>query len=140
MSDPHLIVVNLKKMSDEERVEFIPALLSRERTIGLVILDGDRDLVSDINDNKTAHDVAELVIRWADSYGIHLVTTLHLNKSDKSPRGHLGTEVTAKAESVILLEKETSSDATKVSAMEMRDAAFPTFHMMVNEDGLPVTA
>ena len=136
--DPRLIVMNLKKMGDEQRVEFLPALLTKECTIGLVILDGVRDLIADINDNKAAHHVAELAIRWADTYGIHLVTTLHLNKSDKSPRGHLGTEVTAKAESVILLEKEKDSEATRVSPMEMRDIEFSAFRMSVSEEGLPV--
>lgn len=137
-AEQRLRVLNLKKMSDDERLEFVPAFLARENSIGLVILDGIRDLVEDINDNKAAHHVAQLAIKWADLYACHIVTTLHVNKSDKSPRGHLGTEATAKAESVIMLEKEKDSDATKVSPLEMRDIEFTPFRMTVSEDGLPI--
>lgn len=137
-SERRLRVVNLKKMEDEKRLEFVPAFLSRDSTIGLVILDGIRDLIQDINDNGGSHNVAQFVMKWADQYACHIVTTLHVNKSDKSPRGHLGTETSAKAESVILLEKEKDSDATKVSPLELRDPDFRPFLMNVSEDGLPV--
>lgn len=140
IGDSHLIVINIKKLSGQERLEFLQELLKREGGIGLVILDGVRDLVGDINDNKAAHEVAELIDKWCDDYGIHLVTTLHLNKTDKSPRGHLGAEITAKAESVIMLEKEKNDESTKVSPLELRDVEFSPFWMTVNDDGLPVEA
>ena len=139
-SDKDLLVFSLKKMTVEERTEFLQELLKREGDVGLVILDGVRDLVNDVNDNTAAHRIAEMVEKWADEFGIHLITTLHLNKTDKSPRGHLGTEVTAKAESLILLEKEKHEDSTKVSPLELRDVEFSPFFMTVSEDGLPIKA
>ena len=140
IEDSRLLVINIKKLSAQERLEFLEEIIKREGGIGLVILDGVRDLVGDINDNKTAHEVAEIIEKWCDDYGIHLVTTLHLNKTDKSPRGHLGAEITAKAESVIMLEKEKNDESTKVSPLELRDIEFSPFWMTVNDDGLPVEA
>ena len=65
----------------------------------LVILDGVRDLVADINDGITAQDCIERLMRLASEERCCIVCVLHQNKSteDKNLRGWIGTELKNKA-------------------------------------------
>ena len=76
--------------------------------LGFVVIDGIRDLVYDINSPSEATCVISKLMQWTDEYQIHLHTILHQNKSDENARGHIGTEINNKAETVI--QNDTESD------------------------------
>jgi hypothetical protein len=77
----------------------------------------------------------------SDVYKIHIHTVLHLNKSDDNVRGHVGTELNNKAETVLQVSRSTSDDAiTEVSAPIIRDIEFEPFAFRINDDGLPEIA
>ena len=44
-------------------------------------------------------------MQWTDDRQIHIHTILHQNKGDENARGHIGTELNNKAETVLLVEK-----------------------------------
>ena len=73
----------------------------------LVILDGIRDLVGDINNGTVAQDMMEKLMITAQEYNCCIVSVLHQNKSGDSrdPRGWLGTELLNKAYDVFATEK-----------------------------------
>jgi len=81
-----------------------------------VIIDGARDLVTSINNEEQATDVASRFLRWTEEKQVHLITILHQNKGDNNARGHLGTELINKAQTVLSVSK--SSDNKNISIVE----------------------
>lgn len=60
---------------------------------------------------------------------------LHLNKGDDNARGHIGTELNNKAESVLLIAKDTKdADRSVVSPAVIRSKAFAPFAFKLSED------
>ena len=107
--------------------------------VGLVIIDGIRDLMYDINNGKEATDVMTVLMAWTSVYDLHIHTVLHLNKNDNNPRGHIGTELENKAETVLIISKNLqNNNISEVKPMHMRDKEFTTFAFHIDDDRLPV--
>ena len=77
-------------------------------------------------------------MQWTDDRQIHIHTILHQNKGDENARGHIGTELNNKAETVLLVEKDSgNSDISSVSAIHIRAMDFEKFAFRINEQALP---
>lgn len=130
--------LNLRKYSPKERIEVISCVLSKTKGIGLVIIDGVRDLLYDINAPMEATYIISMLMKWTDEYQIHIHTILHQNKGDENARGHIGTELYNKAETVIQVEKDkTDGDISKVTPILTRAQSFPGFAFRINDLILP---
>jgi len=93
--------------------------------IRFAIIDGVADLIHDPNDSKEAFGLIEELHRLAIRYDTSIIGILHLNPgSDFKTRGHLGSQLERKAESVIALEKEKSGVVT-VYLKEARHGYLP---------------
>lgn len=63
---------------------------------------------------------------------------LHLNKGDDNTRGHLGTELNNKAETILQVTKdEFDKNISSVTAMCIRDIDFEPLAFRINADSLP---
>ena len=101
-------------------------------------LDGIRDLAHDINSPGEATDLITKLMQWTDERRIHIHTVLHLNKGDDNTRGHLGTELNNKAETVLQITKDDfDRNISSVAAMHIRDRDFEPFAFRINADALP---
>ena len=80
-------------------------MLENMPDVGLLIIDGIRDLMYDINSPSESTDLINLLMRWSSGYNLHIHTVLHLNKGDDNTRGHIGTELNNKAETVLQITK-----------------------------------
>lgn len=130
--------LSLRKYTPKERIEIIECALATTEGIGLVIIDGVRDLLFDINAPLEATQITSILMRWTDEYQIHIHTILHQNKGDENARGHIGTEINNKAETVIQVEKDKSDEnISKVSAVLTRAQTFSTFAFRINDHILP---
>lgn len=106
--------------------------------LGLVVIDGIRDLAHDINSPGESTDLITKLMQWTDERKIHIHTVLHLNKGDDNTRGHLGTELNNKAETVLQITKDDfDRDISFVAAMHIRDLDFEPFAFRINDDALP---
>ena len=106
--------------------------------LGLVVIDGIRDLAHDINSPGEATDLITKLMQWTDERRIHIHTVLHLNKGDDNTRGHLGTELNNKAETVLQITKDDfDRDISSVAAMHIRDRDFEPFAFRINANALP---
>ena len=77
-------------------------------------------------------------MQWTDDRQIHIHTILHQNKGDENARGHIGTELNNKAETVLLVEKDKGNgDISNVSAMHIRAMDFEPFAFRINDSALP---
>lgn len=130
----NLNAYQLRTLMPDERIQLIEYLIS-VNPAGLVIIDGIRDLVTDINSPDQATRTATLLMRWSAENDTHIINVLHQNKGDGNARGHLGTELTNKAETVLSV--TVDGGVSVVEAEYTRDREFKPFSFLINEDSLP---
>lgn len=138
----HLQTFALRSLETLQRLEAIRYTIEHTPGIGMVVVDGIRDMVFDINSPEEATATATLLLRLTEQYGIHLLTVLHTNKGmNTDARGHLGTELQNKAETVIRVSKDPNDKSVSIVAPDMcRDRDFEPFAFTINEQGLPIMA
>lgn len=137
--DPRLLFWGLREYTPKLRIALIDYALRKHQEVGLVIIDGLRDLMYDINNGKEATDVMTVLMAWTSVYDLHIHTVLHLNKNDNNPRGHIGTELENKAETVLIISKNLQDNSiSEVRPMHMRDKEFSTFAFHIDDNKLPV--
>lgn len=137
--DPRLMFWGLREYTPKLRIAVIDYALRKYDEVGLVIIDGLRDLMYDINNGKEATDMMTVLMAWTSVYELHIHTVLHLNKNDNNPRGHIGTELENKAETVLIISKNTMNNSvSEVKPMHMRDKEFTTFAFHIDDNKLPV--
>ena len=137
--DPRLLFWGLREYTTKLRIALIDYALRKHQEVGLVIIDGLRDLMYDINNGKEATDVMTVLMAWTSVYDLHIHTVLHLNKNDNNPRGHIGTELENKAETVLIISKNLQNNSiSEVRPMHMRDKEFSTFAFHIDDNKLPV--
>ncbi len=128
----------LRGSDPKTRLSIIEYAICNIPDLGLVIIDGIRDLVYDINSPSESTNLITKLMQWTDERQIHIHTVLHLNKGDDNTRGHLGTELNNKAETVLQVTKdELDKDISSVASMFIRDRDFEPFAFRINEDSLP---
>ena len=128
----------LRKYTPEQRIRIVEQAIYNTPDIGLVIIDGIRDMVYDINSPGESTRIISKLMQWTDDRQIHIHTILHQNKGDENARGHIGTELNNKAETVLLVEKDKSNgDISSVSAMHIRAMDFEPFAFRINDNALP---
>ena len=107
----------------------------------LVIVDGIRDLVDDINDGVLAQEVMEELLHLADKSGCSIVCILHQNKGseDHNLRGWIGTELMHKAFETYACEKLLPDRIFEVKQTLTRKYDITdSLYFRINQDGLPV--
>ena len=141
-ADERLFVFNVRTFSCEERLKMFQEAVSWLKP-DLVILDGVRDLISDINDGREAQRMTELLMALAQDNDCCIVSVLHQNKSDsdRNLRGWIGTELTNKVFEVYSCEKLRDS-TFKVEQTHTRkhDIGRELFYRVNPETELPETA
>lgn len=131
-------VYHLRTLDTKQRIEFIENVIYNTPEICMAVIDGIRDLVYDINNPEEATHISTKLLKWSEEQDIHILTVLHQNKNDANGRGHLGTELTNKAESVLSIAKDTKSpDYSLVTPEYFRGKEFGSFAFTIGETGLP---
>jgi len=134
----NLNTYGLRKLSPSERLELVEYAIENTPNLGFVVIDGIRDLITSINDEAESSNMASKLLKWTEEYNIHIIVVLHENPGSDKARGHIGTELTNKAETVIALEVDKYDDnISTVSAGFCRNESFKPFAFMITDDGLP---
>ena len=105
----------------------------------LVILDGIRDLVNDINDGILSQQVIERLMNLASETDCCIVSILHQNKAseDKNLRGWIGTELTYKSFEVYECSKDTDRIFSVKQTMTRKYDIDNALQFVVDDEGLP---
>ena len=134
----NLIMLALRKFSPKLRLAIVEQAIGIIPDLGLVIIDGIRDFLYDINSSSESTDIISKFMQWTDDRQIHIHTILHQNKGDENARGHIGTELNNKAETVLQVEKDKGNgDISHVSAIHIRAMDFEPFAFRINDKALP---
>jgi hypothetical protein len=129
----------LRSYSAESRINFIDMYLKENAdNVGVLIIDGIADLVSDVNDIRESNDIVQKVMYWTETYNIHIVVVIHSNFNSDKPTGHLGSFLEKKTETQIQLKvREDNEDIVEVICKRSRSYPFETFSFEVDKFGTP---
>tara|TARA_R100001377_G_C3155459_1_gene97833 strand:- start:334 stop:801 length:468 start_codon:yes stop_codon:yes gene_type:complete len=129
----------LRTIGFKQRIEFIEYCLKHKfENVGLVIIDGIADLVSDVNNIEESNACIQKVMEWSANYNCHIICVIHSNFGSDKPTGHLGSFLEKKTECQIQLEANTvNKEWVTVKCKRSRGYSFETFSFKVNELGLP---
>ena len=134
-------VFNVRGVAWKERRDLLREAVTRCKP-DLVIVDGIRDLVNDINDGVLAQEVMEELMHLATAHDCCIVCVLHQNKSgeDHNLRGWIGTELMNKAFEVYSCEKLMPQRIFSLEQTLTRKYDIErTMYFEVGDDGLPVS-
>ena len=132
-------VFNVRSVSWKDRRQLLLEAVSQYGP-DLVIVDGIRDLVNDINDGVLAQEVMEELMHLADERNCCIVCILHQNKGseDHNLRGWIGTELMNKAFEVYACEKLMPQRIFKVEQTLTRKYDIEQqLYFEVDSEGLP---
>ena len=138
-SDAVFDVFNVRAVPWKERRDLLREAVTRCKP-DLVIVDGIRDLVNDINDGVLAQEVMEELMHLATEHDCCIVCVLHQNKSgeDHNLRGWIGTELMNKAFEVYSCEKLLPQRIFSLEQTLTRKYDIErTMYFEVGDDGLP---
>ena len=134
----NLIMLALRKFSPKLRLAIVEQAIGTIPDLGLVVIDGIRDFLYDINSPGESTDIISKFMQWTDDRQIHIHTVLHQNKNDEHARGHIGTELNNKAETIMQVEVDKDDKTIScVEAIHIRDREFEPFAFRINECALP---
>ena len=136
----HKVLERILKLAGmpKQRRQIINHALAADPEIGFVVIDGIRDLMYDINSPSESVDLINDLMRWSSMHDLHIHTVLHLNKGDDNTRGHIGTELNNKAETILQVTKsQFDGNISEVKAMHIREREFQPFAFRINRDALP---
>jgi hypothetical protein len=138
--DDQFFVYNLRRDNWQERFNLANLCIVHAKP-DLVIFDGIRDVVGDINNYTEAQNVLEKLLSLASWSGACIVCVLHQNKSieDKTLRGALGTELQNKSYETYECQKDpdTRLFTLRQTATRKYDIT-QKLEFTVDQEGLPV--
>lgn len=133
-------VYNLRAVKWQERFELVKAAILVHQP-DLVIFDGIRDVVGDINDYSEAQTVIGDMLSIASFSKAAIVCVLHQNKAleDKTLRGALGTELQNKSFETYECSKDAETRIFSVRQTATRKYDLPNKQQFcLSNDGLPI--
>ena len=134
----NLVMLALRKYSPKMRLAIVEHAIGTIPDLGLVVIDGIRDFLYDINSPGESTDIISKLMQWTDDRQIHIHTILHQNKNDENARGHIGTELNNKAETIMQVEVDKEDKTVSVvEAVHIRDREFEPFAFRINEEAMP---
>ena len=136
-----LFAFNVRCENGEERLRLFSTAVAYLKP-DLVVLDGVRDLISDINDGVEAQRITEQLMTLAQRHHCCIICVLHQNKSDgdRNLRGWIGTELTNKVFEVYACEKLKGSSTFRVEQTHSRkyDIGRELYYQVDADTGLPI--
>ena len=134
----NLNTYGLRALNPIERAELIEFAIYNTPNLGIVFIDGIKDLITSINDEEQATMIVSKLMKWSEEKNILIVTVLHQNKGDNNARGHIGTELNNKAETVLSVSKSSDNEMVSIVQAEMcRNIEPESFAFEIDQNGIP---
>ena len=135
---PKYKILKWREKSKDERLALLDWLFMEspyKDNLGLVVLDGFVDFVKDFNDLKECDEFASKLMKYSSVTHSHIMGILHLNPGSEKARGHLGTIIGQKCETVLIIKNE--GDYSLVKRKVGRGKTFDPFTIRVDDEWLP---
>ena len=135
--DPRLVVVTLRELEPQMRMEVLIEEIELLMPT-MVVIDGIADLQHNTNDLEESDRLVNRLMALSSFHNCHILCVLHANPGTDKARGHLGSSLQRKAESVIYVHKV--GERSVVEPQFCRNEPFERFAFTVDEEGIPVLA
>jgi len=132
-------VYNLRRVNWQERLSLVHAAIVMTGP-DIVLFDGIRDVVGDINNYEEAQKVIDRLLSVASYSHACIVCVLHQNKAieDKTLRGALGTELQNKSFETYECTKDITTGTFTITQTATRKYDLPgKIYFKLNAQGLP---
>ena len=133
-SEPRLTTLALRELAPHERKQrMYDAMLVMH--YDLVVIDGIADLQRNTNDLEESDALVTELMALSTLAGTHIICVLHTNPGSDKARGHLGSSLQRKAETVLFVHRV--GDTSVVEPQFCRNEPFERFAFSINEEGIP---
>ena len=127
--------LTLREIEPKERAELLYMAIELYRP-HLVVVDGISDLMHNTNDIEESDRIVGRLMALSTEFNCHILCVLHTNPNSDKARGHIGSTLQRKAETVIFVHKV--GDCSVVEPQFCRNEEFRPFAFTIDEEGLPV--
>lgn len=133
-----LTYITLREENNNSRLRIIvDCLLKMTPAPHLAVIDGVADLMQDTNSNTEAQQIVGLLMattahaRKDDAPKVHIMSVLHNSAANLGKgRGHAGSELERKCETVMMLTiAKDSASTSEIAPMRTRNKAFPKMYV-----------
>ena len=125
----------LREVEPKQRAELLYMAIELYQP-QLVVIDGISDLMYNTNDIEESDRIVGRLMAISSEYNCHILCVLHTNPNSDKARGHIGSTLQRKAETVIFVHKV--GDCSVVEPQFCRNEEFRPFAFTIDEEGLPV--
>jgi len=123
---PNYLALQLRKHTPEQRLAVLEYLFEKspiKDKLGIVFIDGYVDLLKDFNSNIESNELTHRLMKWSAISNSHISGILHLNPGTQKGRGHLGTILQQKCETIAIVTKD--EERSTISCQRARGINFP---------------
>lgn len=132
------ISLKWREYTPHERLQLLEWLFIESEykdNLGIVSLDGFVDFVKDFNNLEESTIFTNKLMKWSSISKCHITGILHLNPNSTKARGHLGTILQNKCETVVII--KDMGDYSLINCQRGRGKKFNDFTIRVGRDWLP---
>lgn len=133
-AEPRLTTLALRELSPHERKNMLYDAM-RLGVYDIVVIDGVADLQNNTNDLAESDALVAELMALSTKTHTHILCVLHTNPGSDKARGHLGSSLQRKAESVLFVHR--ADDCSIVEPQFCRNESFERFAFRVSEEGIP---
>lgn len=128
--DKRILTLALREESPNDRLLQLRYAIEYHQP-KLVVIDGVSDLMNNTNNLEESEALVSLLLQLSSIYGCHIMNVLHTNPSSDKARGHLGSTLMRKAETVLFVHK--AGELSIVEPQYCRNMPFDRFAFTVEE-------
>ena len=134
ISEPRLTTLALRELAPHERKQRMYDAM-RLMHYDLVVIDGIADLQRNTNDLEESDALVTELMALSTLAETHILCVLHTNPGSDKARGHLGSSLQRKAETVLFVHRV--GETSVVEPQFCRNEPFERFAFCINEEGIP---
>ena len=134
VAEPRLTTLTLRELAPKERYTVMVETLYHY-PFDLVVIDGIADLQHNTNDLEESDALVGALMALSTKTNTHILCVLHTNPGSDKARGHLGSSLQRKAESVIFVHR--NGECSVVEPQFCRNEPFERFAFAVSDEGIP---
>ena len=129
-----LKTLTLREIEPKERFNVLRDAIAYYKP-KMVVVDGISDLMYNSNCIEESDAVVGELMALSTEFNCHIMSVLHTNPNSDKARGHIGSTLQRKVETMIYVHK--AGDCSVVEPQFCRNEEFSPFAFAINDEGLP---
>lgn len=136
VAEPRLTTLMLRELEPAQRYKMmVDTIYHYPLPFDLIVIDGIADLQRNTNDLEESDALVGALMALSTKIDAHIICVLHTNPGSDKARGHLGSSLQRKAESVLFVHR--AEDCSIVEPQYCRNEPFERFAFNISEEGIP---